>query len=133
SGARVTIQSNGSYTYDPNGAFSHLSENQTAADTFTYTISDGNGGTATATATMTVTGLDTRGNITINPKAIAAGKSNVKLNFTGGEPVDLQIVFTDAGVQLIGQNGTTINGLAMLTLNGADNLRGKFGSGNDNI
>src|SRR5690606_19049909 len=45
----------------------------------------------------------------------------------------LQVVFTDGGAQLIGQNGTTINGLAMLTLDGVTNLRGKFGSGNDHI
>ncbi len=133
SGARLTIHADGSYTYDPNGAFSDLGEHETASDSFTYTVSDGAGGTATATATVTVTGLDTRGAITIDPKAIAAGKSRIKLIANDGAPVDLRVEFTDSGVILIGENGTTINGVTMLTLDGVTQLRGTFGDGDDNL
>ena len=55
SGARLLINSDGSYLYDP----SSLTTPPTAGspvvtDSFTYTISDGQGGTSTATVTLTV-------------------------------------------------------------------------------
>src|SRR5262249_45847692 len=46
----------GTFTYDPNGAFDSLGAGQTATDTFTYTVDDGHGGMSTATATITITG-----------------------------------------------------------------------------
>ena len=53
----VTINGNGTLTYDPNGQFESLGVGQTATDTFTYTIGDGLGGADTATVTVTVTGV----------------------------------------------------------------------------
>jgi len=55
-GAVITLNGDGSISYDPTGvaAFQALSFGQTATDTFTYTISDGQGGTDTATVTITV-------------------------------------------------------------------------------
>ncbi len=58
SGAVVTLLADGTFSYDPNGAFEYLADGETAADTFTYAISDGNGGTDTATVTITVSGID---------------------------------------------------------------------------
>src|SRR5690606_22298625 len=40
SGAKLTINANGTYSYDPNGAFDHLAEGTQATETFTYTIKD---------------------------------------------------------------------------------------------
>ena len=56
SGALLTMNADGSYSYDPNGQFDALNDGETATDTFTYTVSDGNGGTDTATVTVTVNG-----------------------------------------------------------------------------
>ena len=53
----VTINGNGTLTYDPNGQFESLGVGQTATDTFTYTIGDGLGGADTATVTVTITGV----------------------------------------------------------------------------
>jgi VCBS repeat-containing protein len=56
SGALLTVSANGTFTYDPNGAFDSLTGSETATDTFTYTVGDGHGGTsASATATITIT------------------------------------------------------------------------------
>ena len=52
SGALLTLNGNGSFTYDPNGAFDALDDSESDTDTFTYTISDG---VCTDTATVTVT------------------------------------------------------------------------------
>ena len=56
SGALVTLNTDGSFSYDPNGQFDALGETETGTDSFTYTIDDGNGGTATATVTITIDG-----------------------------------------------------------------------------
>ena len=58
SGAKLTLNADGSYSYDPNGAFEGLDGGETATDTFSYSISDGQGGTATATVTITINGAN---------------------------------------------------------------------------
>lgn len=59
-GAAVTVNPDGSFTYDPTGvpAIEALGAGETLADTFTYTIADGNGETDTATATVFVAGVN---------------------------------------------------------------------------
>ena len=57
SGASVTINANGSYTYNPLAAFQGLSTGQTASDSFTYTMQDGAGAQDTATVNITVNGI----------------------------------------------------------------------------
>jgi len=60
SGALLTVQSDGSYIYDPNGKFTALgaagsgASNLSAHDSFTYTLVNGN----TAVVTLTITGVD---------------------------------------------------------------------------
>jgi VCBS repeat-containing protein len=58
SGASLTVQPDGSYSYNPNGQFESLGVGETATDSFTYTVSDGFGGTDTATVTITVNGAN---------------------------------------------------------------------------
>ena len=57
-GGLVTVNPDGSFTYDPNGMFESLAEGATAADTFGYTTSDPSGATDTATVTVTVHGVN---------------------------------------------------------------------------
>ena len=58
SGALLTINSDGTYDYDPNGAFDSLLPGETGSDSFNYTITDSNGGTSTATVNATITGVN---------------------------------------------------------------------------
>ncbi len=58
SGAIVTLNSDGTYLYDPNGAFDGLTPAATAIDSFTYTITDSLGQTSTATVNVTITGVN---------------------------------------------------------------------------
>ena len=53
-GALLTLNDDGTFSYDPNGMFSHLSGTATETDTFSYQISDNNGGFDTATVTLTI-------------------------------------------------------------------------------
>lgn len=62
SGATVQVNSNGNYTYNPNGRFNHLTgvtgaANSSARDSFTYTLTNG----TSATVTVTVTGASSPG------------------------------------------------------------------------
>src|SRR5690606_3125420 len=58
-GAIVTVNSDGSFEYDPTGSaeLQAIPAAQTATDTFTYTITDGTS-TDIATVTVTVTGTN---------------------------------------------------------------------------
>jgi VCBS repeat-containing protein len=58
SGAMLTVNSDGTFDYNPNGAFSTLTAGQTATDSFTYSISDSRDATSAnfATVTITITG-----------------------------------------------------------------------------
>src|SRR6056297_3921783 len=55
-GGQFTINGDGSYSFDPNGAFEDLAVGESRTTTVTYRVSDGEGGTDTATLTVTVTG-----------------------------------------------------------------------------
>jgi len=57
SGALVTINLDGSLTYDPNGQFDSLLLEESIVDTFEYSISDGLGGYTSAPVNMTVEGV----------------------------------------------------------------------------
>lgn len=54
----VTVDGSGNITYDPNGQFEALNNNESDIDSFDYTVSDGNEGTDTATVTVTVNGVN---------------------------------------------------------------------------
>jgi len=56
-GGQVTVNQDGSYTYDPNGKFEALASGENALDTFTYTVKD-TAGSDTATVTITIAGVN---------------------------------------------------------------------------
>ncbi|MCB1431674.1 MAG: VCBS domain-containing protein, partial [Alphaproteobacteria bacterium] len=58
SGAKLTVQAGGSYSYDQNGVFNALAAGTQASDSFSYAVSDGNGGTTTATVDITIDGVN---------------------------------------------------------------------------
>lgn len=58
SGAFLTINIDGSFSYDQNGLFDGLRKGQLATDSFEYTVSDTHGGTDIGTATITIVGLN---------------------------------------------------------------------------
>ena len=56
SGASVTINSDGTFTYEPNGNFESLNSGEFRSDTFVYTMKDGNNNSSSATVTVTING-----------------------------------------------------------------------------
>ncbi|MCA9139121.1 MAG: tandem-95 repeat protein, partial [Planctomycetales bacterium] len=57
-GARVTLRPDGTFDYDPAGAFAELAEGETAIDTFTYVVLDDRGAESIATVSIEVIGVD---------------------------------------------------------------------------
>ncbi|WP_420863877.1 Ig-like domain-containing protein [Algirhabdus cladophorae] len=57
-GGLITINEDGTASFDPNGDFDELGEGETAQTQVTYTVTDGNGGTDETTVTITVTGTE---------------------------------------------------------------------------
>ena len=54
----VTDNGDGTFEYDPNGAFETLGVGDSATDSFFYTVSDGNGGSDIATITINIVGVN---------------------------------------------------------------------------
>ncbi len=54
----IAVNPDGSFDYQPNGAFESLNAKQTSSDSFDYTYDDGQGNQQTATATMTIAGVN---------------------------------------------------------------------------
>jgi|GEM_PF-903662 len=57
SGALLSMNADGSYDYDPNGAFDTLNDGQIAQDSFSYEIIDDHGAVSTATVTIDIDGI----------------------------------------------------------------------------
>ncbi len=83
----VTDNGDGTFGYDPAGAFDSLGAGETATDTFTYTVDDGNGGTATETVTITINGSND-GPVALPVTAVSEEDSQVVI----GDSVGSQIV-----------------------------------------
>jgi VCBS repeat-containing protein len=98
----VTVNDDGSYTYDPTGvaAFEALTAGETVTDTFNYTIADDNDVTATATVSITVAGVNNPPVVDLNGDA--AG-------------LDASATFTENG------DAVAIADAALITITDTDN------------
>jgi VCBS repeat-containing protein len=139
SGALLTLNGNGTFSYNPNDQFEALTAGETAAESFTYTIGDGNDGFDTATTTVTITGVDeTPGGTPIRMEAesadtivnyrnekIGVASGGLVLSFvgaSGGETGSATFVFGDDLDELTGSYDIVVgtfdenDGLASFTV-----------------
>jgi VCBS repeat-containing protein len=86
SGARLTVNADGTLGYDPNGAFDGLGSGQQAEDGFSYTIDDDNGqGTqATGQVTLTLVGADNPP-VTIDDIGATTERASVTIGVLGND------------------------------------------------
>ena len=81
----VTINSDNTINYNPNGQFASLTAGQTATDTFTYTATDGTQTSNAATVTVTITGVNTApviSNVETTPLSYQSGNAPVAITST---------------------------------------------------
>lgn len=123
SGALLTLNADGTFSYDPNHAFDGLGDagsgasNTSATDSFTYALSDG----STATVTVTVNGVDSDDTLfsTAGDDTIEAG--------IGADTVWLQLGGDDS---VMGEDGADTFRFGA-TFNSLDTVNG--GNGNDKL
>jgi VCBS repeat-containing protein len=109
SGALLTLNADGSYTYNPNGAFNYLASGQSATDKFTYTATDALG-TRSNTATVSIT--------ISHPVLTAVDDSNATLysSWTSGNVLANDLDPTGGGLTVTTVNGIAINAGAAIQL-----------------
>jgi VCBS repeat-containing protein len=104
----VTLHGNdGSISYDTNGQFESLAQDDIAVDIFSYTVQDEHGATDTATVTVTVTGVNDDPNAVADDVTLASGDSGAWGNVLDN---DFDVDFGDT-VSFTGFSFTDNNGL----------------------
>ncbi|WP_114953922.1 Ig-like domain-containing protein [Sphingosinicella terrae] len=88
-GGRFTLNSDGSYDFDPNGQFGDLAVGETRTTSITYTVSDAEGGTDTATLEVTVTGTND------GPVAVGTLPGQANADSDAVAEVDVSAAFAD--------------------------------------
>ena len=91
-GARVMVQADGTFTYDPTGAgaLQALPLGSSAVDSFDYTAADGDGNTSTATVTITVDGANdivTAADDVVNDGPLELGTFTSHRNLTANDGI----------------------------------------------
>jgi len=127
SGALVSLNADGTLTYDPNDQFNSLLPDDTVNDVFTYTVSDANGGESSATVVVAVVGVEALPNGV--PVAVGDGftttedtsvSGNLLIDNGGGADVDpdgdsLSVVAVNGATAAIATTVTLASG-ALLTV-----------------
>ncbi|AFY76517.1 hypothetical protein Ple7327_1106 [Pleurocapsa sp. PCC 7327] len=123
SGASITMNADGTFSYNPNNAYQTLAVGQTATEAFQYTISNGaGGGTNTATVNVAIAGVN---DPPVNNLQSATGNINEDnpLTFNSANSNRISITDVDAGssptVTLTASNGIlTLGSTANVTVTG---------------
>ncbi|WP_158545229.1 Ig-like domain-containing protein [Bremerella cremea] len=137
SGATVTINADGSLSFDPTGNYASLGEGETAVETVSYTTTDATLGTATADVEITITGVNDApvatddAYATESDTALSLTVSGVLANDTDIDNGDtLTVTAVNGAAENVGQSITLESG-AVLTLNADGSMTfdpsGQFG------
>uniref|UniRef100_A0A8J6ZVS4 Cadherin-like domain-containing protein n=1 Tax=Desmonostoc muscorum LEGE 12446 TaxID=1828758 RepID=A0A8J6ZVS4_DESMC len=141
SGALLTLKTDSTFDYNPNGQFESLAAGATTNDSFTYTVSDnGKGGTSTATVNLTINGVNdaptgsptaTLSN-TLEDTAITITAANLLTGFSdvdAGDTLSVTNLTATNGALVNNNNGTysftpnaNFNGTVNLTYNVTDGV-----------
>jgi VCBS repeat-containing protein len=124
SGAKLTINSDGTFTYDPNGAFSTLAAGQTATDDFTYSVQDSRGGVSANFATVTITITGAQDPVAVNDtfttdNVTTLTTGNLLTNDTdpNGGTLSVAAIHNASGTAIVLGKQTVLPSGALLTVN----------------
>ncbi|MBX9255021.1 cadherin-like domain-containing protein [Desmonostoc muscorum CCALA 125] len=103
----LIVNSNGSFSFNPNNGYESLAQGASRTETFTYTISDGNSGTDTANVTITINGVNDAATISGTTIAsVTEDASNPNLTASGS----LTISDVDTGENKFNTSVTSAQG-----------------------
>ena len=124
SGALLTLNANGTFSYDPNGVFESLAVGTSDTDSFTYTVDDGNGGSETATVTVTIDGVNDAPVVTAAPGVVVVGAESLVtaaiLNATdvdGTAPADITFAVSNLIDGVVQLSGVTVTSFTLADVN----------------
>jgi VCBS repeat-containing protein len=86
SGALLTVNADGSLTFDPNGQFEALAAGASTTNDFTYTVTDSQGATDDATVTVTIDGVNDAPSITSAAAVSVEENQPSALNVQSSDP-----------------------------------------------
>jgi Ca2+-binding RTX toxin-like protein len=108
SGALVTLNADGTLTYDPNAQFEALAVGESGTDSFTYTINFDGSLTNTATVNLTINGVNDAPNVLISVFNLSS------LNGSNG--------FVINGINAFDRSGTSVSSAGDINGDGIDDL-----------
>lgn len=119
SGAILTVNGDGSFTFDANGAYEHLSAGDSATEEVSYTITTSDGLDATGTATFLIEGANDGpvakdDDFEVDENRLLTG--NVLANNNMGADSDVDARDT---IRVTAVNGTALNGSSIALASGA--------------
>ncbi len=114
SGATVAFELDGSFTYDPNGAFDDLGVGLTAQESFTYTIDNHHNASTTVVITIDGTNTDAQLNLAADQASVTEGNdASFTITSSLALPSDVEASLSYSGTA---QDGSDFNGNATVTL-----------------
>lgn len=136
SGAKLSVQADGSFVYDPANRFEALGDRDSATDEFSYTVSDGSGGLAIGMVEIVIFGINDAPNavadeisFSANERLVLGGGDGVLANDSDAEAGSLQVVALNGVASDVGVEIVLVTGL-MVTLSADGSLvvdpRGQF-------
>ncbi|MCB1051791.1 MAG: tandem-95 repeat protein, partial [Acidobacteria bacterium] len=102
----LTVNANGTFSFDPNGAYETLGAGDSAMESFTYTIDDGSGCAETATVNLTINGVNDC------PVAVDDTFSTDEDMVLNGDVLAANPTTTDSDIESDPLNVTAVNGNA---------------------
>uniref|UniRef100_UPI00332B26D0 beta strand repeat-containing protein n=2 Tax=Gammaproteobacteria TaxID=1236 RepID=UPI00332B26D0 len=135
SGALLTIYADGTYSYNPNGAFNNLASGELTTDTFNYTITDEFGATDTATVTVNIVGtndlvaISTPDILEVFESGLSNGSNiNAAIETSGSMVIDIKDGLDRLSIQVDGNSSTlTLAALMAASLVSPIIIAGEFG------
>jgi len=127
SGALVTLSSDGTYTFCPNGQFESLNGLENATETFNYTINDGFGGSASATVSIIIAGVNDPPMVPDVDLGLNPARSTISYNLLDNvidpeDPEQTCLSVTEVGSQSTGKRGLisiTLSSGLLVTIDGS--------------
>ena len=116
----VSINSNGTIHYDPNGQFQGLTQGQTATDSFTFEAFDGFQDSAPETVTVTITG--------VNDQPVISNVETTPLSYQAQDPA----VAVTSTLTLADDDDSTIAGATVSITSGFSSSDDSLGFTNQN-
>ncbi|MFY0613068.1 MAG: hypothetical protein JXQ99_16175, partial [Hyphomicrobiaceae bacterium] len=128
-GGALVLNEDGSFTYEPQGAYDHLTGSETATETFTYRVTDADGDSDQATVTITVNPINEAPTATASTSSGDEDARSIPVSLRGtdsdGTVISITVTtlpFASEGILYLANGMTPVVANAPVTAAAASNL-----------